>query len=199
MIADFSGDGMSMLVGEAHHRFYNSLQMIVSATNGILRGGVPDAVVRERLEALQDRIAQLADVNRRLSGPFGPESVSKAALERLCAGIAASFDRADAGVAVTVEGRIDAPDTCRTFLLLIGELMTNALKCSAIERPLRMRIHLAAMAERHRLDVTSNTRSARSNADRPRIASELVASRGGMLRVVAEGDEYQVSISLPAR
>ena len=60
--------------------------------------------------------------------PFGPESLSRQSLDRLCTCLAASFDRPDAGVWITVSGEIVEPDRRRPLLLLISELMTNALK-----------------------------------------------------------------------
>ena len=124
------------MMGELHHRFSNSLQLIVSATNGILRQGGCSQEACERLQALQTRISLLADVNRILCGPYGPGSITKQALERLCTDLAAAFERSDFSVWVTVAGKAAGPENCRYMLLLVGELVTNALKHAAHDREL---------------------------------------------------------------
>ena len=185
------------MMGELHHRFSNSLQLIVSATNGILRQGGCSQEACERLQALQTRISLLADVNRILCGPYGPGSITKQALERLCTDLAAAFERSDFSVWVTVAGKAAGPENCRYMLLLVGELVTNALKHAAHDRELLVGIDVILAADRCRLIVRSNT--AAPVSVRPRIAEELVQAAGGELEVVVEGCEFRVTALLPGR
>ena len=189
------GDKTALMVDEAHHRFFNGLQTIMSATNGIMRD-VRDPIVRERLAALQERVVLLAEINRHLSGPFGPEVVSDLALVRLCAAIAASFDRCETAISITVTGELRCPDNCRTLLLLVGELVTNALKHGDRGRALCIRIDLLATDRQCRLDVCSNTTN-RGKSDRPRIATALAEAAGGTLSTTADAGWFRVSVVLP--
>ena len=189
-------DRSAVMVGEAHHRFFNSLQLIVAATNGILRSGGCDRDARERLEALQQRISSLAEVNRCLSGPFGPESISRQALDRLCTCLAASFDRPNTGVWISVTGGRVEPDMRRPLLLLISELMTNALKHGNAEHELLVGIGLTVTADRYLLVVRSNV-AGRPREVRPRIATELAQAAGGTLHVTADDGEFTVAVVLP--
>lgn len=184
-----------LMVDEAHHRFCNGLQFILASTNRILRD-VRDPDVSDRLRALQDRVALLADVNRLLSGPYGPESVSKHTLVRLCSALAASSDRADTRVVVTARGEVRCAERCRTLLLLVGELMTNALKHGKRGRQLRIRIVLIATDERCGVDVCSDIADG-GTAARPRMATALAEAAGGTLDSVVDAGRFRVSVVLP--
>ena len=196
MTAVAIGDRSATMVDEAHHRFYNSLQLVVSATNGILRGGGCAPHARERLMALQERVALLAEVNRHLSGPFGPGSLAPGALRRLSAGLAASFGRTDALIEVEATGEVASPDRCRTLVLLIGELVTNALKHGVRDRPLLIGIELLASADRCRLIVRNNIASRSEPVGHPRIATELASTAGGTLGVFVDVDTFTVTATI---
>lgn len=190
-------EGSALIVGEAHHRFANSLQVIVSATNVILRSGGCDSQACARIKALQDQVTALAEVNRSLCGPYGPASVTRDALRGLCTGLAASFERFDTFLTITVSGEAAGADTCRTLLLLVSELMMNALKHGSRDRRPVIAITLTATRDRSVLEVRSNTVATLPQAGRPRIAGELVSAAGGALDVEIEGDEYRVTAVLP--
>jgi two-component sensor histidine kinase len=190
-----AGDRAALMVDEAHHRFFNGLQTIVSATNGIMRD-VHDPAVRKRLAALQNQVVLLAEINRHLAGPFGPEVVSDLALVRLCTALAASFDRCETAVSITVTGTLQCPDHCRTMLLLVGELVTNALKHSDRGQVLCICINLLATDRHCRLDVCSNTAN-RGAAARPRIAAALAEATGGTLSTTVDAGRFRVSVVLP--
>ena len=190
-------EGSALIVGEAHHRFANSLQVIVSATNVILRSGGCDPQACARIQALQDQVAALAEVNRSLCGPYGSASITRDALRRLCVGLAASFDRPDTWLSVAVSGGTGGTDTCRTLLLLVSELMMNAMKHGARDRRPEIGIALTITSDQCRLQVRSNTAGHLARAGRPRIAGELVSAAGGRLDVDTHGEEYRVTAVLP--
>lgn len=186
-----------LMVDEAHHRFSNGLQLILSTTNGIMRD-VRDPHISDRLRALQDRVALLADVNRLLSGPYDLESVSKDTLVRLCSALAASSDRAGTRVVVTARGEVRCAERRRTLLLLVGELMTNALKHGGRGRRLCVRVTLIATDERCCLKVCSDVAD-RLTAARPRMATALAEAAGGTLDSVVDAGRFRVSVVLPSR
>ena len=190
-------EGSALIVGEAHHRFANSLQVIVSATNVILRSGDCNPQACARIQALQEQVAALAQVNRSLCGPYDAASITREALHRLCMGLAASFEQPDTWLCIAVTGRTDGSDTCRTLLLLVSELMMNAMKHGSRDRRATIRITLTIMADRCVLRVFSNTAGRSANAGRPRIAEELVSAAGGTLDVAINGEEYGVTVILP--
>ena len=190
-------EGSALIVGEAHHRFANSLQVIVSATNVILRSGGCDPQACARIRALQEQVAALAEVNRSLCGPYDATSLTHGALHRLCAGLSASFERPKTRLCIAVSGRAGGSDTCRTLLLLVSELMMNAMKHGSRDQEPTVSITLTITPDRCVLRVCSNTAGGSANAGRPRIAGELVKAAGGALNVEIEGQEYGVTAVLP--
>ena len=193
-----SGDTAALMLGEAMHRYSNSLQIIVSMTNQILRSDVRDAHVREGLYSLQERVSLFAAISRSLSGPFGPEMATMVAIHRLCTDLAACFDRHDTEVCVAVEGGIETPDDCRIAVLLIAELMTNALKHGCAARPLSIRLDLLTRDAGSRLVFHSNT-PPRHATVRPRIAAGLAEAVGGSLISVGNDSGFEVEAWIPRR
>ena len=190
-------EGSALIVGEAHHRFANSLQVIVSATNVILRSGGCDPQACARIQALQQQVTALAEVNRSLCGPYNAASLSRDALHHLCAGLAASFERPDTRLCIAVSGHAGGSDTCRTLLLLVSELMMNAMKHGSRDRRPTIRISLTITPDKCVLQVGSNTAGQSVTANRPRIAGELVRAADGTLQVEIDGEEYGVTAVLP--
>ena len=191
-------DPAALVLCEALHRSSNNLQLIVSAFNGILREGRGEARIREALGVLQDRVALMAEVNRSLSGPFGPAAASPEALERLCRTLAAASDRHDAELDVEVSGGTETPETRRTVLLLTAELMTNALKHGRPGQRLQARLEIDGTGDVLRVRFISNTPADRIGA-RPRIAAALAESVGGRLTVFGDTDQFDVDVRLPRR
>lgn len=192
-----AAEGSALIVGEAHHRFANSLQVIVAATNVILRSGGCDPQACARIQALQEQVAALAEVNRSLCGPYGPASITSDALRRLCVGLAASFERPDTRLCITVSGGTGGTDTCRTLLLLVSELMMNAMKHGSRDRWPMIGITMTITSDRCHLQVSSNTVGRTLQAGLPRVAGELVRAAGGVLYVEIHGEEYRVTAILP--
>lgn len=196
MIAVDSSHRSTMLVGEAHHRFANSLQLIVATTSGILRSGGFDSQACSKLHALQDQIIALAEVNRSLCGPYGSSSTSRDGLQKLCRGLMFAFDRSDTELSVYVLGETTETDICRTVLLLVGELVMNALKHVPSGRRPKINITLTTSNEDCCLLVTSNTAVPNVVVGRPRVADELVSAAGGTLGVEVIGEEFRVMVTL---
>ena len=186
----------ALLVGEAHHRFANSLQVIVSATNVILRAGGCNPQASQQLLALQQRVALLAEVSRSLCGPYGPASIAPDALELLCRSLAASFDRNEVRTQISTHGQVEASETCRTLLLLVSELAMNAMKHGHRDNALLISIDIKVESNRCCLTVRSNTARPLRVA-RPRMAEELAKSVNGTIDVAVEGTEYRVTVFVP--
>lgn len=88
------------------------------------------------------------------------------------------------------------PERCRYLLLLVGELVTNALKHAAHGRKALIAVDLKCAADRCCLVVRSNTPDAVDR--RPRTAEELLRAAGGDLDVTIDGCEFRVTAFLPA-
>ncbi|WP_404334487.1 histidine kinase dimerization/phosphoacceptor domain -containing protein [Sphingomonas sp. MMS12-HWE2-04] len=190
------GTNAETMVGEAHHRFYNNLQIIMSITNAILRCAVGDPAVHDRIADLQDRVAQFAEINRLLSGPFTPELVSHATLAKLCDCIAAAFDRSATSITISAHGRIVSVQASRTLLLLVAELVTNAFKHGSRDAPLHISVVLNVSSQHCRLEVCNNS-SGVGSVSLPRIASELAEAAGGILSCQENNGEFRVCVVLP--
>lgn len=186
----------TMLVGEAHHRFANSLQLIVATTSGILRSGGLDSAACSKIHALQDQIFALAEVNRSLCGPYSSNSVTREGLQKLCRGLIFSFDKPDTELSIYVLGEVTETDICRTVLLLVSELVMNALKHVPSGRNPKINITLTASNEDCCLLVTSNTANPNVSGGRPRVVDELASAAGGNLGVEVLGEEFRVSVTL---
>lgn len=197
MIVFNQHDLTGLMMEEANHRFYNGLQLIVAATSGILRD-VRDPRVRARFIALQDRVSLLGQINRLYAGPFGSQSISSVALERLCAMLAISYDRPETAIEITSECTLQCPAICRTLLLLTGELMTNALKHGDHRTRLSVRLSLSADTHSCCLDVDSNC-AGDGTAHRPRIATALAEAAGGTLSATSEAGFFRARVVLPVQ
>jgi two-component sensor histidine kinase len=181
-----------ILLREMHHRFYNSLQVISSMASKVLRelAGGP---IFGGLEEIQNRISILARFHRLLAEPLVHEGGLGVACEELCANLLHAFDRSDARFTFAIDGHPTSPMQARGMMLLLVELVTNALKHGAVSPDIFVRLE-------HRdhgslLIVRSATDQA-VRPYRPRIAANLVESMGGTLSVSAD-DWFEVRIELP--
>jgi two-component sensor histidine kinase len=184
-----------MLFRELHHRFYNSLQAIsVMAGTTIRRGATP-----EMLRALQDRIGALARIQRLLAEPVEANVSLAPACEALCADLLRAFDREDSLVEVRMDAFGGDPIIGRGILLLVVELVTNALKHARSGTPQRITISLAGAAKGFELVVRNTGSDATSAvAAKPAIAKSLARCLGGAL-AVRVGSDFEVRVALPMR
>jgi two-component sensor histidine kinase len=191
---DKPGDAVQeVLFRELHHRFYNSLQAISFMAGTAARSGPTP----EMLRALQDRIAAFARIHRLLSEPVETNGQLAPACEELCTNLLQAFDRAETRVEIRMEPFRGDSMIGRAILLLIVELVTNALKHA--RRGERQRIALTLCAVENGLELmVANTGSgaASSIAVRPVMAKCLARSLGGTLSVHM-GADFEVRVTLP--
>lgn len=188
-------DMHQVLIAELHHRFYNSLQVISSLAGGMMRVDFTPDACRRAAEDIQGRVAVLAQLHRMLSKPHG------AAIERscrsLCRILATAFAREDTKFGMTFEPRQMEPGEAQGLMLLLAELVTNAMKHMRSEAALRIDIHLSMHRSGYDLSVSSDSAPPCGCCIRePRIASQLARKLGGTLRTEV-GRSYVVLVSVP--
>lgn len=182
-----------VLFRELHHRFYNSLQAISFMAGTAARSGAAP----EMLQALQDRIGAFARIHRLLSEPVETDGSLAPACETLCADLLRAFDREQSRVEIRMEAFCGDPMTGRTILLLIVELVTNALKHAGRGAPQRILVSLAATDGGLELLVAnSGSGTTSAIAARPAMAKCLARSLGGAL-TVHRGADFEVRVTLP--
>ncbi|MBI4693173.1 MAG: PAS domain-containing protein [Gammaproteobacteria bacterium] len=119
-----------MLLRELNHRANNTLQLIISMLKMQARA-VPDANIREALDALAIRIKAIGLVNNHLSPMAGAANI---ALESYLGELVGQWRLGLAGPGDTVHGAIDLPgvtigiDDAVCLGLIMNELVTNAFK-----------------------------------------------------------------------
>lgn len=185
-----------VLIIEAHHRFYNSLQVITALANRLTRVGLPSEVQRLTAAEIVDRVGVLGDVHRLLARPH--QSDLPTACETLCNTLASAYDRGDVKLHLTIPPFPMNPIMSRGFMLLLAELMTNALKHSPMGVPFELDIVLSGSPSGYQLVVRSPRGSSRSDLTAtPRVASQLAMKLGGELSIDTRCG-YLVRVSLPA-
>lgn len=188
-------DMHEVLLIELHHRFYNSLQVISSLAGRLTRGETSD-VSKLAAAELQDRIGVLADLHRLLAEPHGDDL--DVSCERLCRTLASAYDRRDVNLKMSLQTAPMSAGVCRGLMLMLAELMTNALKHAPSEIPLDLEIILRGSCQGYDLAVRSPSPEGRSaSAMPPRIASQLAARFGGVLTADTR-DGYNVHVTMPA-
>lgn len=196
--AAYGGDRTGLLVGEAHHRFFNNLQLIVSMTNKLVRERPANDRVRDDLITLQRRVMILAAVNRSLCEVLAEEALAASSLERICLDLAAAFGRHEMLLSVDLVDNPRRRETRETLVLLVSELATNAMKHAKARRPLTVRLEVRRVGDGLLLDFESDSPSLRPQV-RPRVASALVAAVGGRIEFLPTADVFFVRALLPDR
>jgi two-component sensor histidine kinase len=189
-------DMHEVLLIELHHRFYNSLQVISSLASRLTRGEMSSDMSRAAASQLQDRIFVLGKLHRLLAQPHGNNL--KRSCEQLCRTLASAYDRDDVNLRLSLPTDPMSAGMCRGLMLMLAELVTNALKHAPLEVPLDLDVALTSSDLGYDLAVRSP-----GQADDvgltvpPRVASQLAARFGGVLTVdTREG--YRVHVTIPA-
>lgn len=184
-----------VLIIEAHHRFFNSLQVITALANRLTRVGLPSEVLRLTAAEIVNRVSVLGEVHRLLARPHGLDLPT--ACETLCTTLASAYDRSDVKLHLSIPPLPMSASMSRGFMLLLSELTTNALKHSPIGVPFELDIILTGTASGYQLVVHSPRSSGGLNlTSKPRVASQLAMKLGGDLTIdTACG--YLVRVSLP--
>lgn len=184
-----------MLLRDIHHRFANSLQAISSTVGATLRSGSG----MDAIEKIQDGISAQARIHRLLAYAADADVPLGPVCEALAANLLLAYGREDAVVHVRMDRFSGDPMIARGILLLVVELVTNALKHRRALEPQAIGISLDDVGDGFEL-VVANTGSnvASSTTARPRIAGSLAQCLGGTLAVRADR-RFEVSVTLPRR
>ena len=184
-----------VVLTELHHRFYNSLQVISSLAGGLMRSDLQPADQRRAAAELQQRVAVIGGLHRLLAQPQGGDL--KPVCDDLCRTLASAFAREDARISVSVRCTATDASTARGLLLMVAELVTNAMKHTLPEFPLSIDVDLTGRIEAYELKVISaGVGRGAAPPGRPRVASELAELFGGSLAVETDRP-YAVRVSLP--
>lgn len=186
----FEPSGPQLVLDELNHRFLNSLQ-IISTLAAVSAADCDPECSAHRSQRLRDCIGALARLHRMLAGsewtPFADGCVE------VCRALTDAFGR-PVSLDVHVDEEPDDASLSHGLLLVMAELMTNALKHAGAE-PLIVAVTLSRSAWGWSLLVDSNTLG---QSGRPRIAHALAAWLGGDLSVDAR-EGFAVSVTLPPR
>ena len=189
---------MQLLIAEMNHRWFNGLQVIEASLRRCSRHGASPDALRHNLAALSTQIQAMAALHRRLSGLKRVGEDLERHCQAICMDLALAFGRTDvlptvamveAGLSIRAEQRL---------VLIIVELMTNALKHG---RPLTsggvVCIQLGFCGEAElELVVTDNFEPPAAEPPMPAIVAALVEDLGGDLRVCCR-PAYQSRVRFP--
>lgn len=192
-----STDLHAALIDELHHRFYNSLQVISSLAGGLLRKDLAAPDHRHRALELQERVVVIGELYRLLSEKHGTHL--ERSCEQLCDAVALTFARKDVSFRLSIgSGSIDAQNA-DGMLLILTELITNAMKHSVACAPVLIEVDLAIHGNGgYNLAVTSPGDGRRGAVKVPRIASQLALGLGGVLTVESKC-KHVVHVQVPNR
>ena len=186
----FEPSGPYVVLDELNHRFLNSLQVIATLAAVDLRGEAEHTVIA-KLSNLRSCIGAFGRLHRMLALPTAWPFED--ACSEICGALTEALGRPLA-LSLEVEAEPDDPALSRGLLLLLTELITNALKHARVE-PLAVRVRLRREHRGWRLRVDSNTRG---HPTRPRVAAALAEWLGGELSVVTDAG-LAISVAMPAR
>ena len=179
-----------LVLEELNHRFLNSLQIIATLAAVSPRDGPVAPAIGAKLTRLRGTIGALGRLHRLLARPAPP--FEDGCIEA-CGALTEAFGRC-VSLTVDVEDEPDDPALSRGMLLLLTELVTNALKHGRGER-LGLAVSLARERRGWRLRVESD---APGRPGRPKVATALAEWLGGELSVVTDAG-FAVSVAMPAR
>ena len=115
-----------VLIQELTHRFLNSLQVIDSLVSAALRQSGSDSL-KEDTAVIRQRLAALADLHRRLTGGFDGGGLEERCAA-ICQDLLCTYGSAAVDLRLKIEAQPLAPGREGRLVLLLVELVTNALK-----------------------------------------------------------------------
>jgi two-component sensor histidine kinase len=139
-------DRQQLLLREANHRVNNSLQ-IVAAMLHLQSSHTESSDVRDELREAGTRIAAVARAHQKLYISGQIETLDLGAyLTEVCKDITASISTCEINVSAE-QGIVIPTDRAITIVLLVNELITNAIKHAYPEAPCRVWVALSRKAE----------------------------------------------------
>lgn len=168
---------------EFHHRFYNSLQLVASATRMLAQPALDEEARMPMLRDLHERVDLLARMHKLLAEPLDEEGDVTCCFERLCRMVAGAFDRDGASIELAITPPPMPPTVARGMMLLMVELVTNAFKHGAT--PMRLRVEIDGPFPGLCMMTVRNSAPSGGCAQMPvpLIANRLARSLGGVLNL----------------
>lgn len=188
-------DATDVLMAEMSHRFCNSLQIICSASNALLSNA--DDLRSDLVEQFQQRIASLAVVHRILAYPGqcdGTKLIEQC--RRLCDALVASQGCPAPTVSLRAMPISLSAGQQRLMLMLLSELVLNALKHGIIDAAHGLRVRIEILTPDHVRVRVRNFVGHERDCFRPGMACRLAAMLGGVL-AIRSGSNCEVEVTFP--
>jgi two-component sensor histidine kinase len=202
MLTFSENDPNQLALWEMSHRFFNSLQVIDGLLASVARDLDSEETVGWRIQGVRGKVRAIAHLHRRVVHPLGFGALLENHCREICLDLVRCFGREDVTPWIQMEDVELNPDREALLLLLIVELVTNALKYSRNDGRGIIWIDLKYYdGDRLELRVRDNGEAspALKVSPRPRIAEALANSLGGDFRVSTEsGFDVQVRFSADA-
>lgn len=186
-----------LILQEQSHRFFNSLQVIDSLLSEIGRSGACDTA--GALRELRARVHALSQLHRRIALPVVSAEFLEDQCRDLCQDLIRCFGRNDMTAWVDVRGVHMSEGRLSRLVLLIVELVTNALKHCRSDGAGVVWVDLKPRGVRcAELTVCDNGASSAQGMAPPklRMARALADSLGGVLQVTV-GEGFGVRVRFP--
>jgi two-component sensor histidine kinase len=176
-------DPEDILISEMHHRFYNSMQVLASIAGRLARKESTIETQRLIAHEIQERIAALGHWHRLLA--TSPAGQFRDTCTELWNTLRVSFARPEAALTLEVDDVRLGTLAERTIMLLVAELMTNALKHAAPGEHLPVQVVVRTPEGAIEVQVVSPCPIGVA-ARTPSIALRLAAILGGTLEVTTK-------------
>lgn len=187
--------GETVLLRELNHRVQNTLQVLGSSLRQLARIRTDERSFLRDAAALDDKLAALGTLHRKLSEPPADGEL----LDDLCRAVVGhlleAFARQDVRATIEMSRSYLTPAKKFRLLLLVVELVTNALKHGSQDSGSSILVALVDRgASSFELIVSSDFGPAPLSAGTPpRMAAELARSLGGDLNLAVEAG-YAVTV-----
>ena len=195
-------DDQTILLEEMSHRFFNSLHLAFSMIGMLGRETSPGDGRGALASELQQRIAILERLHRRLGMPVKEDVDLPLTCEELCLDLVTAFGRADTALSFDLKMIAVCPRIARYIVLILAELVTNAVKHARTEKALWIAVALGSSHGMCGLRVCSSDEPAEDRASdsqrmaSPRVATILAQATGGLIEARL-GRSFEVDVLLP--
>jgi signal transduction histidine kinase len=179
---------------ELNHRFYNSLQLISSTLDSLARYPASPDRGPQMLRRLQSRVLMLAKMHQLLSASYSDTDDLASTCGTLCELLAGAYGVPRVQLRERIAPPPMTPTMARGMMLILVELLTNAIKHGAEGETIELEID-APCAAVCRVRARNRNRKSRTRA-MPLIADQVAQSLGGTLDILID-DAFEAVVTLP--
>ena len=180
---------------ELNHRFYNSLQLVSSTLDGLARCSASADRIPQMLRRVQSRVLMLAEMHQLLSASYSDTDDLASTCGTLCDLLAGAYGVPRVQLRERIAPPRMTPATARGMMLILVELLTNAIKHGAEGELIELEIDepyaaVCRVRARNRSNRKSRTRAM------PLIADQVAQSLGGTLDISTD-DAFEAVVTFP--